>query len=131
MIGRYALSQLRNLPGLVWHQMGFCAAVSQWLENRAICDAMSGWFLSRPQMSPETGAWHLTEATPSEIKRRSNVVGIFPDDISVIRLVGAVLAEVHDEWQTADRRYLSEGSMNQIDQPPKEVITEDPLALPA
>ena len=51
------------------------------------------------------------------------MVGIFPDDDSVIRLVGAVLVDQHDEWQATDRRYLSEGSMAQIDDPTPEVTT--------
>jgi transposase-like protein len=61
-----------------------------------------------------------------EIKRRADVVGIFANENSVLRLAGAVLLEIHDEWAVAERCYLSVGSLAKLyetrqDDNPKEV----------
>lgn len=60
------------------------------------------------------------ERLNKEVKRRTNVVGVFPDRDSVIRLVGSLLMEVDDEWQIG-RRYFSQASM-------KELLEPEPLA---
>jgi putative transposase len=48
------------------------------------------------------------------MKRRSRVVGMFPTNASVIRLVRGVLLDMHVERIAADRRHLAEGSMTNL-----------------
>ena len=57
------------------------------------------------------------ERTNKEIKRRTDVVGVFPNPAALLRLAGAVLIELHDEWAASDRRYFSERSMSLLTGP--------------
>lgn len=64
------------------------------------------------------------ERLNKEIKRRARLVGIFPNEAAVMRLIGMVLADTKDEWITDERRYLSEGSMAKLlPEPDSEPIT--------
>jgi len=61
------------------------------------------------------------ERVNKEIKRRTDVVGTFPNPAALLRLAGHVLIEQHDEWDGADRRYFSEHSMKLLLVEPEEV----------
>jgi transposase-like protein len=72
---------------------------------------------------PQIASTNPLERLNGEVKRRSDVVGIFPNDKAVVRLVGALMLEQNDEW-TVSRRYMSLESLN--------TLSDDPvLRLPA
>jgi len=64
-----------------------------------------------------------------EVKRRTDVVGIFPNPAALLRLSSCVLIEAHDEWQDSDRRYLSEESMALLN-PPAPTVLEPKTTTP-
>lgn len=63
-------------------------------------------FMGFPRVHwPQIYSTNPLERLNAEIKRRTNVVGIFPNDASITRLVGAMMLEQNDEW-SLNRRYM-------------------------
>ena len=65
------------------------------------------------------------ERLNKEIKRRTNDVGIFPNDAAIVRLVGAQLLEQQEEWQLERRRFFSEATMAKIPEPDEALELTD------
>jgi putative transposase len=65
------------------------------------------------------------ERLNKEIKRRTNVVGIFPNDPAIVRLVGSQLLEQQEEWQLERRRFFSEATMARIPEPEEALELTD------
>ena len=71
---------------------------------------------------PQIASTNPLERLNREIKRRSDVVGIFPNDAAAVRLIGALMLEASDEWAVT-RRYMSLEAL-------ARVVQIDPVSLP-
>jgi putative transposase len=128
-----ALEARQRLAQVVEQLAGPAPKVAQLLEDAEV-DLLAFYAFPAEHWS-KLRSTNPLERLNREIGRRSDVVGIFPNDAALIRLAGALLIEQNDE-RLVGRRYLSEASMakvlafgqERIDQDNKAEVRELPIA---
>lgn len=81
------------------------------------CDDVLAYTIYPKEHWPQIASTNPLERLNREIKRRSDVVGIFPNDQAVVRLAGALMLEQNDEWAVG-RRYMSLESITAVNHDP-------------
>lgn len=123
--GTKVREQLDNVADLLCGE--FPAVAQLLLDAKADLTAFADFPLAHWQKIWSTNP---SSALNREVKRRTDVVGIFPNADALLRLSARVLIEAHDEWQDSARRYLSEGSMALLN-PPAPTMLEATPTTPA
>ncbi|MCP3919604.1 MAG: IS256 family transposase, partial [bacterium] len=102
-----------------------CPKAAEVLEGAA--DDVLAYMAFPPEHWRQIHSTNPLERQNKEIRRRTRVVGIFPNRASLLRLVSMLMAEQHDEWQAAERAYMSQTSMAKVVEsltPPPSLMKE-------
>ena len=109
-------------PTLTHETMGSESGPRHRNRNRSSSPSVLAYMGFPAQHRAKLHSTNSLERLNGEIKRRSDVVGIFPNEAAVERLIGALLLEQHEEWSVQRARYMTLETI--------APLSDDPLVSP-